>query len=142
MSRQPHRLLSVGHSYVVALNRKLPDEIARVSGGRWEVTAVAPRRVQAELRNITLEQGANEMCRVEDVNAYATAHLHVMAFGSRLREIIKRGWDLVHIYQEPYIFAGSQTAFWTPEKAPFVFYTAQNLSKRIHRRFLGWRATA
>ena len=50
-----YRLLSVGHSYVVALNRKLPDEIARVSGGRWDVTAVAPRHVTAELRNITLE---------------------------------------------------------------------------------------
>jgi glycosyltransferase involved in cell wall biosynthesis len=129
MSGPPYRLLSVGHSYVVALNRKLPDEIARVSGGRWEVTAVAPRYVRSELRNITLESGASERHRVESVKAYATAHLHVMGFGARLRQILQKGWDLVHIYQEPYIFAGWQTAFWTPEKTPFVFFTAQNLTK-------------
>jgi glycosyltransferase involved in cell wall biosynthesis len=129
MSPRPLRLLTVGHSYVVALNRRLPHEIARVSGGRWEVTAVAPRFVRAELRDIALEPGANEACNVEPVKMYATRHLHVMAFDVRLREILRQGWDMVHIFQEPYILAGWQTAYWTPATTPLVFFTAQNYVK-------------
>ena len=41
MPSRRRRLLSIGHSYCVALNRRLPEEIARVAG--WDVTVVAPR---------------------------------------------------------------------------------------------------
>ncbi len=129
MIARPLRLLTVGHSYVVALNRRLPHEIARVGGGRWEVTAVAPRFVRAELRDIALEVRTDELCQLEPVDMYVTNRLHVMAFDFRLREILRRGWDMVHIYQEPYIFAGWQAAYWTPDHTPFVFFTAQNLTK-------------
>ena len=40
MPSRRRRLLSIGHSYCVALNRRLPEEIARVAG--WDVTVVAP----------------------------------------------------------------------------------------------------
>jgi len=130
MSVRPLRLLTLGHSYAVALNRRLPHEITLVGGGRWEVTAVAPRFVRSELRDIAVEVGPNESCQIELVDMYATKQLHVMAFDFRLREILRRGWDMVHIYQEPYIFAGWQAAYWTPDHTPFVFFTAQNLTKR------------
>jgi glycosyltransferase involved in cell wall biosynthesis len=130
MTVRPLRLLTVGHSYVVALNRRLPNEIARVTGGRWQVSAVAPEYVRAELRDIAVEHDAKELCRLEVVGLYATRHLHVMAFGLRLREILRQGWDMVHIYQEPYIVAGWQTAWWTPKSTPLVFFTAQNISKK------------
>jgi glycosyltransferase involved in cell wall biosynthesis len=129
MSR-PLRLLSIGHSYVVALNRRLPHEVARVSNGRWEVTAVAPQFVRAELRDIAFEPATDEMCRVEPVALHASRHPHVTAFGWRLRELLRQNWDLVHVYQEPYIVAGWQSAYWTPAKTPLVFYTAQNIAKR------------
>jgi glycosyltransferase involved in cell wall biosynthesis len=130
MTARPLRLLTVGHSYVVALNRRLPNEIARIGGGRWEVTAVAPRFVRTEMRDISLEASPNEPSQLEPVNVHASAHLHVMAYGFRLRELLRQPWDIVHIYQEPYIFAGWQTAYWTPSQIPFVFFTAQNILKR------------
>jgi glycosyltransferase involved in cell wall biosynthesis len=37
---------------------------------------------------------------------------------------------MVHIYQEPYIFAGWQAAYWTPKRVPFVFFTNQNITKK------------
>ncbi len=135
MTMRPLRLLTLGHSYAVALNRRLPHEIARVSGGRWEVTAVAPRFVRSELRDVALEVNTNESCQLEPVDMYGTKYLHVMAYEFRLREILRRGWDLVHIYQEPYIVAGWQTAYWTPDHTPFVFFTAQNLTKRYPQPF-------
>jgi len=130
MTNRPLRLLTVGHSYVVALNRRLPHEMARVSGGRWEVTAVAPRFVRAELRNIALEEGVDEACHVEPVDLYASKYLHVMAFDFRLRELLRRDWDMVYIYQDAYIFAGWQSAHWTPDNVPFVFFTNQNITKK------------
>ena len=130
MTARPLRLLTVGHSYVVALNRRLPHEIARVAGGRWEVTAVAPRFVRSELRDIVLEMRTDELCQLEPVDMYATKHVHVMAFDFRLREILRRGWDMVHIFQDPYIFAGWQPAYWTPKPVPVVFFANQNITKR------------
>jgi glycosyltransferase involved in cell wall biosynthesis len=129
MSARPLRLLTVGHSYVVGLNRRLPHEIARVSAGGWEVTAVAPKFVRAELRDIPLEPPTNEACRLEPVTMHLSARVHFAAFGLRLRDLLHRDWDMVHIYQEPYIVAGWQTAYWTPARIPFVFYTAQNITK-------------
>ncbi len=114
----------------MALNRRLPHEIAQISGGRWDVTAVAPKLVRSELRDIALEVRPDELCHLEGVDMYATKYPHVMAFDFRLREILRKGYDMVHIYQEPYILAGWQSAYWTPKVTPFVFFSAQNLSKK------------
>jgi glycosyltransferase involved in cell wall biosynthesis len=75
-----------------------------------------------------------------------------MAYGRRTRDLIRGGdWDLIHCWEEPYVFAGYQIARWTPASTPFVFWTAQNLSKRYPppfcwfeqycvRRAAGWLA--
>jgi hypothetical protein len=33
------RLLTISHSYVVGLNRRFADELARAGGAEWDVTA-------------------------------------------------------------------------------------------------------
>ena len=124
------RLLSVGHSYVVALNRRLADEMAQVGAGRWEVTAVAPRFMHGDLRPIPLEPLPGEAARLEPVGVYGSRRPHLMAYGRRLRGLFRGGWDLVHCWEEPYVLSGFQVAWWTPPAVPFVFWTAQNLSKR------------
>ena len=134
--RRPLRLVTIGHSYVVALNRRLPHEIARVSSGRWEVTAVAPRFVHAELRNIALEPDAGEMCRVESVDLHASRHLHVIAFGWRLRELLQQQLGPgTHLPGAVHPVAGWQSAYWTPAKTPLVFFTAQNIAKQYPSPF-------
>jgi glycosyltransferase involved in cell wall biosynthesis len=130
MTARPLRLLTIGHSYAVALNRRLPHEIARVSEERWEVTVVAPRLVRSEMRDIALEARADELYQLEPVDMYATKYTHVMAFNFRLREILRRGWDMVHIFQDPYIVAGWQPAYWTPKSVPIVFFANQNITKK------------
>ena len=59
------RLLTIGHSYVIASNRRLAHEMAVQGGGTWEVTAVAPVELAADLRHVTLEPIADEACTVE-----------------------------------------------------------------------------
>src|SRR6516162_2325442 len=49
------RVISIAHSYAVALNRRLAHEMARAGGDEWEITAVAPTFMQGDLRPIALE---------------------------------------------------------------------------------------
>ena len=129
LRRRPRRLVSLAHSYCVALNRRLAHEMARVGSGEWEVTAVSPSFFRGELRNIILEPNPDELCQLEPVQAYFTQKVHVMLYGLRLRELMRQPWDLVHCWEEPYVLAGGQIALLTPKETPFVFWTAQNISK-------------
>ncbi|HEY9873150.1 MAG TPA: glycosyltransferase family 4 protein [Candidatus Obscuribacterales bacterium] len=126
----PRKLLSIAHSYGVALNRRLVNEIARIGKGEWEVTAVAPAFLVGDLRPIPLETDPNEICRLEAVPVYLSKHVHIMTYGWHLKHILQQGWDLVHCWQEPYVLAGGQVAWWTPEATPLVYFSAQNHSKQ------------
>ena len=124
------KLLSIGHSYVVTLNRRLINEIARIGQEDWEVTAVAPSFLHGDLRSMHLEADSEEICRLEAVPVYLSQRIHIMSYGWQLREILQQGWDLVHCWEEPFILAGGQIAWWTPDKTPLVYRTAQSTFKR------------
>src|SRR5512145_665947 len=64
------RLLTVGHSYVVTQNRRLAHEIARASGGRWDVTVGAPQRLPGDLGPIALNVDPAEPCDVETLGMH------------------------------------------------------------------------
>ncbi|MBD2214865.1 glycosyltransferase family 4 protein [Nostoc linckia FACHB-104] len=123
------KILCIGHSYVVRLNRRLVNEIARLGKGEWEVTTVSPALMQGDLRPIKLETDSDEICRLEAVPVYKSDRIHIMTYGWRLREIIQQHWDLVYCWEEPYIFAGGQVAWWTKETTPLVYSSFQNKSK-------------
>jgi glycosyltransferase involved in cell wall biosynthesis len=55
---------------------------------------------------------------------------HAFLYGARLRQVLRRGWDLVHLWEEPFIAAGFEAALLTPSGTPLVFSTFQNLTKR------------
>lgn len=149
--KRARRLVSVSHSYVVTLNRRLANEMSRVGAGQWEVTAVAPRFFHGDLSPIQLQREPGEASSVEPVRALFSRSAHVFVYGPALREKLARGVDLVHAWEEPYVFAGAEVALLTPARVPLVFSTAQNLSKRypppfaqlerwVVRRSAGWIA--
>jgi glycosyltransferase involved in cell wall biosynthesis len=128
--KRKRRILSIAHSYVVTMNRRLAQELALVDADHWEVTAVAPASFQGDLRPERLRTTAAEPCAVVPVNAYLTSRVHLFVYGARLRSLLAEPWDLVHCWEEPYIFAGGQTALWTPTgRTPLVFRSAQSLDK-------------
>jgi glycosyltransferase involved in cell wall biosynthesis len=127
---RPLRLLTIGHSYVVAMNRRLADAIAAAGAGEWEVTAAAPRFFHADLRPMALEPIAGERCRVVPVPVRFSRRVHVMRYGRRLRELLREPWDVVHCWEEPFVLAAGQVARWAPRDAALVFATFQNLPKR------------
>jgi glycosyltransferase involved in cell wall biosynthesis len=126
--RVRRRLLTIGHSYAVAVNRRLAQALA--ARGDWDVTVAAPHRFRGDFREHVLEPAPGEQFALESVPAYVTRPVHVMLYGRRLREMLQRRWDLVHCWEEPYVAAAGQVAAWTPHEVPLVFATFQNIPKR------------
>ncbi len=104
--------------------------MASAGGDEWQITAVAPAFFHGDLRPIALERNDGELCRVEAVPTHFSSRVHLFVYGYRARELLRQPWDLVHCWEEPYIAAGGQVAWWTPRATPLVFWTAQNISKR------------
>ena len=124
----PRRMLTVGHSYVVSLNRRLAHELSQAGRGRWDVTVAAPSFMYGDLRPIRLEHLADEACRLVPVSAYLTRYPHVMHYGAALRRLVGESWDMVHCWEEPYVFAGNRLSRWV-RSARLVYYSHQNISK-------------
>jgi glycosyltransferase involved in cell wall biosynthesis len=123
------KLLSIGHSYIVNLNRRLVNEMAHLGRNEWEITTVAPIFIHGDLRPLTLAQDAEDVTRLRAINLYLSQCPHAMFYGSELREILHDSWDLVHCWQEPYVLAGGQVAAWVPKNTLLVYRTAQSYSK-------------
>ena len=104
----------------------------RAAGDRWEVRVVAPRYFHGrdDLRPATFAPRQDEPCPVIPVRAYLTRFVHVFGYGlASLHRAIRGSWDVVHAWEEPYIFAGAELAASAPRSARFVFRTAQSLDK-------------
>ncbi|HET8674963.1 MAG TPA: glycosyltransferase family 4 protein [Blastocatellia bacterium] len=123
------RLISIAHSYCVALNRRLAHEMALAGGGNWEVTAVAPSFFYGDLRPVRLETFPGEASHLKAVPVRFSRRIHAMLYGRQLRAILDDDWDVVHCWEEPFIFAGGQVARWSPAKAALVYATFQNIAK-------------
>lgn len=123
------RLLTIGHSYVVAANRMLAHHMAIAGRGAWSVTAVAPRRFRGDLRGIAIEPLDGEASALEPVPVHLDRLPHLMWYGGALRRLLQRDWDVVHCWEEPYVLAGAQIARAVPRRARLVIATFQNLDK-------------
>lgn len=123
------RLLTIGHSYVVGANRKLPHHLALEGAPEWSVTAVAPARYRGDLRELSAEPLEGEACALETVPIHLDRVTHLMWYGAKLTRILSEGWDVIHCWEEPYILAGAQVARSAPRDAALVPATFQNLHK-------------
>jgi glycosyltransferase involved in cell wall biosynthesis len=124
------KLLTIGHSYVVSLNRRLANEIAKASKDTWEVTVVAPSFMHGDLRSLSIEADLGAEYSLIEISVYFSKFIHVMLYDQKLKEILQQKWDLVHCWEEPYIFAGGQIAWWHDSHIPLVYKTDQSNSKK------------
>jgi glycosyltransferase involved in cell wall biosynthesis len=126
------RILTIGHSYCVALNRALVREVARDPD--LEVTVAAPSFFHGDLRPVVLEpEPAGSPLRVVPLKTRLSRFIHIFRYdGSALRTLIREGeFDVVHAWEEPYVFAGYQIAkALANSPARFCFRTAQSYVKR------------
>jgi len=120
------RLLAIGHSYCVELNRRLPQEMARAG---WDVTVVAPDRFRGDFDWHETISAPDEPCRVVAVPIRFGARVHTMWYGAALRGLLSERWDAVHCWEEPYVASAAQVARAARPDAPLVFATFQNIAK-------------
>jgi glycosyltransferase involved in cell wall biosynthesis len=64
------------------------------------------------------------------VNAYLTRYVHTFFYGRQLRSLLSQHWDIIHCWEEPFIVASGQVAFWKRKNTPLVFASFQNLAKQ------------
>jgi glycosyltransferase involved in cell wall biosynthesis len=124
------RLLTIGHSYVVATNRRLAHEMAVQGAGEWSVTAVAPRRFRGDLRRIAAEPIPGEASMLSTLPVSCDRFPHLMFYGAGLAGVLDRPWDVIHCWEEPYVLAAAQIARRARRPARFVVATFQNIDKR------------
>src|ERR1700677_1670617 len=122
------RLLSIGHSYCVGLNRRLPQSISKV-GDRWEVTVCAPSVFRGDLGMIRTTREESEPPYLRTIPVHLDWRVHLFFYGRGIRALLREKWDMVHMWEEPYIVVGGQIAAMLPKTTPLVYYTNQNLSK-------------
>jgi glycosyltransferase involved in cell wall biosynthesis len=124
------RLLTIGHSYIVEQNRRLAHEIARAGRDKWEVTVAAPRSIAGEPHVTSLSVSDDEPCPVMPLSLRFGRHPHARFYSGGLRALLRQHWDVVHVWQEPYVLAAAQIASLTHRDARLVFATFQNIPKR------------
>ena len=130
---RPLRILAVGHSYILAVNRATARHLA--NDPAFEVTVAAPRYFHGDLRRLQLEEEpAGSAVKLVPLNAYGSRFIHTYRYAGRaLKHLLTNGgFDVVHVWEEPYIYAGFQICRMVKRysRAKLVFRTAQNLSKR------------
>lgn len=136
------RLITIGHSYVVAENRRLAHEMAVAGRGRWSVTAIAPASYRGDLRPIALEPMDGEASKVVSLRVRFDRLPHLMWYAGLHAALSSTPADVVHCWEEPYVLAGAQVARGTPPSAHVVYATFQNLSKTYPPPFAAFERTS
>ncbi len=129
------KILSIGHSYVVGVNRRLVNEMARISDGKWEVHVVTPSKLNNDFRHFEYHADPTDICPISSVPVYCDRPIHIMSYDWRIGDILTNNWDIVHCWEEPYIVSGAQIAYLTPKTAKLVYYTPQNIEKKYQMPF-------
>jgi glycosyltransferase involved in cell wall biosynthesis len=149
----PLRVLTIGHSYVVAGNRCVVRRVAADPG--FEVTVAAPTYFHGDLRPITLEpEPPGSPLRLVGLPASWTRFVHCFRYDTAaLNRLLADGrFDVVHAWEEPFVLASAQLVVALRGlPARFCFRTAQNqvkwypppfrwFERTVVRRADGWVA--
>ncbi len=124
------KVLSVGHSYVVALNRSILRELAKDPD--FDVTVGAPDLFKGSLRSIQLEpEPIDSPLKVVPLRTILSQKMHLFSYNpSDLNQLFRQNFDCAHFWEEPYIFSGFQLGRMAKKyQIPFLFRTAQSLIK-------------
>ncbi len=131
-SNRKLRVLAIGHSYCVALNRAIVRELA--SDQEFDITVAAPSYYHGDLRPIVMEpEPDGSALRLVGLDTRRSRFVHVFGYdGAALKKLIREGnFEVVLVWEEPYIFAGYQIArALSRSAARLCFLTCQNYVKR------------
>ena len=111
MSQHKIRILAIGHSYVVALNRSILREVADDSA--FEVAVAAPEVFLSELGKIECQpEPEGSRIKLIPLKTRLKRWVYTFAYQQNLLDQIvsQSGQDVVHAWEEPYVYTGYQVA--------------------------------
>ncbi|MCA9201135.1 MAG: glycosyltransferase family 4 protein, partial [Planctomycetales bacterium] len=128
---RPLRILTIGHSYSIGMNRATMRCVAKDPA--FEVTVVAPISFKGDLRHVFIDpEPADSTIRVVGVPVLDLGVRHLMRYDtSALQHLIRNEhFDIVHVWEEPYVYAGYQISQMARTAGTrYCFWTFQNKAK-------------
>jgi len=126
------KLLTIGHSYVVSLNRSLMRELN--AQGNIEVTVLAPEYFHGDLRSLSMEpEPQASFLKVRSIKCYFSKKIHFFFYDPlELKKILQEeDFDYFYLWEEPYVVSGYQVARELQRlKKPYAIFSAQNILKK------------
>lgn len=99
--------------------------------GDFDVTIASPDFIHGSLRTLDAEIEADPPYKHQTLPVFFSKKIHLMGYRKLSRLIKKDAFDLVHIWEEPYVFSGFQIAKACVQAGiPYFFRTAQSLNKK------------
>jgi phosphatidyl-myo-inositol dimannoside synthase len=136
-TRTPIKVLSIGHSYAIALNRAILRELARDRS--FAITVGAPRVLDGDLRRTACEpEPARSRLRMVALDATFTGYVNLLGYDAvQLARLIESdAFDIVFAWVEPWTLAARQIVDALGRRAVrFCFWTFQNLPRKYPRPF-------
>ncbi len=133
------KVVTIGHSYVVAMNRAVMREISLDPD--FDITVGAPDFFHGSLRKVKIEpEEISSRLRLVSLPCFLTQKMHIFFYNPmKLNKLLKEGsFDCAYFWEEPYILSGWQLAQRAHQvQLPFFFNTFQNLLKKYIPPF-GW----
>jgi glycosyltransferase involved in cell wall biosynthesis len=125
---RPLRIASIGHSYVVGVNRAVMSQIGRRPG--IDLTVIAPKFFYGDLRPVHLESTGDEGFQLKGLDVRLSKHIHFFYYKKMSSVITPGAFDIVHAWEEPYVYAGFQVARAASRAGSrYMFRTAQSIPK-------------
>ena len=124
-------LLVVSHPCTTPINQQIYAELEQRTG--WKISLIIPDRWKDEFGN-TLEGGIwpGLKARIEKVPVWKSGHIVLHVYKRNWTSFFKRNpFDAIYVHNEPYALAAAQICWANAQtiKAPFGFYSAQNILK-------------
>jgi len=125
-------LLVVSHPCTTPINQQIYAELEQQTG--WKISLIIPDQWKDEFGN-TLEGGIwpGLKANIEKVPVWKNGHIVLHVYKRNWTSFFKRNpFDAIYVHNEPYALAAAQICWTNAQtlKAPFGFYSAQNILKQ------------
>lgn len=133
------KIICFGHSYYISINRSIERYL--VETDRLKCVCVGPSVWPGDLRPIRFEnESQSSKLKTVAVGTSLSKSIHLFSYSRKtVNHLLSDSWDLAYLWQEPYCRATLLLArSLRKRKIPYVFFTAQNISKRYPWPFSSW----
>ena len=125
-------LLVVSHPCTTPINQQIYAELEQQTG--WKISLIIPDQWKDEFGN-TLEGGTwpSLRARIDKVPVWKNGHIVLHVYKRNWSSFLKKNrFDAIYVHNEPYALAAAQICRANARtiRAPFGFYSAQNILKQ------------